>query len=208
MALTEKVGLVHGGGIHAEGAGFALDAGGAARTARAVELLTSGYVDCLIMSGSNGTGRDLPASEAELMADYAMRLGADHRNIEVEAASHSTIGNWANSVPIIMDMDAKRVVGVTGLLAGRRAREIGESIIGQYDLPFEISGYVASGELEGKRAVPRELVSTQMARRCLDAASAQDVMLEDLDAFYMGWKSRTGLASLKAVLSGRNLLSK
>jgi hypothetical protein len=201
--LAPKVALVHGGGIYEADGNFHLRPGAIARTEHAAGLLENGYIVKMVMSGGNANGLDLGSSEASLMADHAMSLGVPHTRIEREDTSSSTIGNWANSLPILTDMGAERVVGVTSRIASVRAANVGREIIDHYNTPLEISGYCPSSDDEGLRAYPREFVSSQMARRCMAAAWKQGIPAEGLDSFYLGWKSRTGLAVAKAKLTRR-----
>lgn len=201
--LAPQIALVHGGGMYAADGSFHLRPGAIARTEHAANLLESKEIVKMVMSGGNANGLDLGASEASLMASHAISLGVPSWRIECEDASSSTIGNWANSLPILIDMGAERVVGVTSRIASDRAANVGREIIDHYDAQFVISRYSTSNDAEGLRAYPRELVSSLMARRCMAAAWKQGVPAEDLDSFYLDWKSRTGLAIAKAKLTRR-----
>lgn len=201
--LEAQVGLIHGGGIRPIGDGFELRPGSVSRAERGIELYQTGVVERLVFSGGNANGHDFAQSEAGLMADIAVRADVPASAIEVESASTSTIGNWANSLPLIVNSGAEAVLGVTGRVATPRAEWLGVYIMSHYKLPVDIVGYRDSGEKEGLRAHPREAVSRAMAKRCLTSAEQSGVDMDQLDAFYLGWKSRTGLAQAKSRLTRR-----
>lgn len=204
MAIEAQVALVHGGGIRlVEDGGFALRPGSISRANMGVALYHIGAVERLLFTGGNAFGHNYSASEAGLMADLAMSHGVPASAIDAETDSTSTIGNWANSLPMIQATDAETILGVTGRIATSRAAMIGERLISSEGCEVSLMGYRASGENEGFRAHPREMVSKWMARRCLDSAEAAGVSLSDLDTYYLGWKSRTGLAHAKLHLTRR-----
>ncbi len=156
--------LVHGGGIQAVGNGYELRLGSVRRAEAGVALYHAGVVEGLLFSGGNAHGHGFAQSEAGLMADLAVQAGVPASHIECEDSSSSTIGNWANSLPMFVGTDV---------------------------------------EAEGLRAYPREVVSTLMAKGCLRAARQSEVDTDQLDAFYLDWKSRTGLAHAKVHLTRR-----
>ena len=204
MTIEAQVALVHGGGIRPiDGGGFALRPGSINRAEAGIALYYDGVVEKLLFSGGNAHGHDFPQSEGSMMADLALQAEVPASCIERETTSTSTVGNWANSLPLLAQMDAKTVLGVTGRVAGPRAAAIGERLINQAGGGLSLVGYRSSGEREGLRAYPREAASRWMARRCLDSAETVGVPLADLDTYYLDWKSRTGLAHAKAYLTRR-----
>lgn len=189
--------LVHGGGIRPVGAGYELRPGSIARAETGVGMYFAGQAQSLVFSGGNAFGLEYDASEAGLMADIAVRAGVPAAHIEKEPSSTSTIGNWANSLPILEGLGAERVVGITGKVASHRAAYVGNWVIARGDSGIQLVGYEPSGENEGKRAYPREIGSSLLAAQCLHSAKKADVPLAELDTFYLDWKSRTGLGAAK-----------
>lgn len=189
--------LVHGGGILPVDGGYELRPESIARAQTGVGMYLTGQVGNLVFTGGNGHGLEYEASEAGLMADIAVRSGVPASSIEKESFSTSTIGNWANSLPILEGLGVERVGGVTGGIATPRASFLGDWVLTKAKSGIELVGYQGSGEKEGLRAYPREFVSTRMARRCLESAQKSSVPLSELDAYYLDWKSRTGLGAAK-----------
>lgn len=191
--------LVHGGGLDCTPEGWVLGRSSVARAELAVQLFYAGGASHVIFTGGNGHGHDLPVSEGQLMADVAVQAGVPHRQVECEDQSHSTIGNWANAVPIMRHIGTEQVVGVTGSLASVRARYIGQRIIEDFGVEAELIGYYPSREREGVAGLFREQVAMIMARRCLNGARSDDIPLAQLDTYYADRKPRP-LVRIKELL--------
>lgn len=192
--------LVHGGGlVLIDNKHFALDAASSCRAQMAASLWRPGRQ--LIFSGGNAHGDEIAGSEANLMADLAIREGVPHSYVHREPDSSSTIGNWGNSVRILNDLEVERVAGVTGSFASHRARFIGNTVISQYDLNLKLTGYITSGETEGVLAIPREVSAFMLAKWCLRQAAAQDIKPDQLNNFFLDLKKQSGIASLKRRVS-------
>lgn len=82
----------------------------ARRVAHAVELVRSGRVALLLMSG--GPVRH-PIPEARVMRDLALAAGVAPERIFVEEASRNTIGNARHCRPIVAAQGWERIVVVT-----------------------------------------------------------------------------------------------
>lgn len=202
-----QVGLIHGGGIEispTDPRGWQLQPGSEQRAIRGVELFFDGAVERLLFTGGNAHGNDLPQSEAGQMADIAVRAGVPASNIETEGTSSSTIGNWANSLPILGGMGVESVLGVTGRWASTRARRIGSHMMRDYSVEgLQLTGYEPSNEAEGVKAIPREAASLPAAELVLRMARKQGVPLSELDQFYRNFRSQTGIAKAKKFVTHR-----
>jgi uncharacterized SAM-binding protein YcdF (DUF218 family) len=189
--------LIHGGGLSIHGGDISLTAGGEARTMQGVATYNSGGVNYLVFSGGNAHGDTLATSEAKLGADLAVRAGVPHNKIVCEEDSSSTIGNWANSIPLIQQLGVESVAGITGSLASHRASFIGKQLIFSYAPELELSGYIKSAEHEGLIAYPREAAALLLTRRCLKQASTDDIKLSDLDQYFSTMKQKNGISRIK-----------
>lgn len=203
MATAEQYTLlVHGGGLDPIPDGWVLGPGSVARVERAVVLLQEDDTRQVVFTGGNGHGHDLPVSEARLMADMAVRHGVAHGRIECEDQSSSTIGNWANSLPLLEDMGAETVVGVTSQAARTRARMIGSQLCQHYGVAVHLAGYVSSGEAATWKAYAREAVAVPLAVAWLANAWRKGRSLAELDEAYRSRRSNTPIGAAKA-LTGR-----
>lgn len=79
------------------------------RVREAVALYHDGVAPVLLMTG----GPFFDRSMADFMAEYAISLGVPSENILREKASVSTHTNATESLPILKDLDATRVLLVT-----------------------------------------------------------------------------------------------
>ncbi|MCA9333067.1 YdcF family protein [Candidatus Saccharibacteria bacterium] len=197
--------LVHGGGLVTIDNDTTMSRATACRAEFAVSLLDTEKTDYLVFSGANGYGDDLPTSEAKLMADMAVQMGADHDKIFYEDASTSTIGNWGNSVRILQDLGIETVAGITGSLASHRAKYIGKTIIGRYCPDISLVGYYKSGESEGMLAYPREVSAFMLAKWFLNKPKALDAKAEELDEYFQTIKQQSQLALVKRSLRTKAL---
>ncbi len=195
-----QVALVHGGGIElapTDPLGWQLQPGSTARAEKAVELFQGGVVESLLFSGGNAHGHDLPQTEAVLMADIATRAGVSVKHIKVEPGSSSTIGNWANSLGMLQEMDVESVMGVTGRIARPRAQGIGVSLIRHYGLGVKLVGYSTTKEPASPDAIARELTATPLAAAWLANAARKGRSLDELDRAYRDRRANSHIAQIK-----------
>ncbi|MGH7234595.1 MAG: ElyC/SanA/YdcF family protein, partial [Candidatus Saccharimonadales bacterium] len=109
-----EVGLVHGSGFEVIGDTYAMSTGSRLNAERAAMLLSAKCLEKVICSGRGPVqDENYGATEAQLMADYLIRAGFEHSQIEVEDMSTSAVGNWANSASIISEIEATSVMGVS-----------------------------------------------------------------------------------------------
>lgn len=195
-----QVGLIHGGGI--EPVPYASDVyqlqpGSVARAERGVELFEAGAVDRLLFSGGNAHGHNLSVTEAQLMADSAVRSGVPASRIETEPTSSSTIGNWGNSLEILQEMGAESVLGVTGRIARPRAYGIGMALIRHYGIDIELTGYWTTKEPASPDAMVRELTAAPLAAAWLANAWRKGRSLSELEDAYRNRRAHSPVASVK-----------
>ncbi len=193
--------LVHGGGLTIHADQISLTAASEARAIQAIVSYNTREVSYLVFSGGNAHGDALPTSEAKLGADLAVQAGVPHDKIVCEEDSSSTIGNWANSIPLLQQIGVESVTGITGRVASRRASLIGRQLIDHYSPELELSGYMPSSEREGMVAYPREAAALLLAWHCLKQARTDGKELADLDQYFSDMKKGRGIDGLKRRLT-------
>lgn len=192
-----EVGLVHGSGFEVIDGEYRMSAGTRYNAERAAQLLSDKSLGKVLCSG-RGPVRDqeYPASEAQLMADFLVEEGFAGSQIEVEDLSTSAIGNWARSAPILRELDATSVMGVTAKVNISRMRRIGDFVASRSD--FELVGYTPSAQRARVGELGRELIVRNLTRRFL--AANTETPIDCLEGAYEAYKSRFGLVALKRYL--------
>ncbi|MCA9330507.1 YdcF family protein [Candidatus Saccharibacteria bacterium] len=205
MAIEAQVALVHGGGIEPvpfTNGEFRLQPGSEARAIRGIELFQAGVVEALLFSGGNAHGHDLPDTEARLMADLAVEAGISAKKIEIEPQSSSTIGNWANSLTMMLGNGTESILGVTGRVARPRAQAVGTALIHHYDLGVELVGYRTTKEPIGI-SLAREALSIGANGAWLLNAARKGRSLQELDEAYRDRRQTSKVAKVKEVFTHR-----
>lgn len=190
-------GLVHGSGFEIIDDTYYMSPGSRLNADRAAQLLAGKAIAQVLCSG-RGPVPDATygSSESLLMADYLVSIGFSAKQIEVEEESTSTVGNWAHSAPILLGMDAQRVVGVAAPVSVARSQLVGNFVATRSD--FELVGYEASAKRTRARDYARELIAYNLTTRFLGENSGTAV--EDLADAYETFKQERGLAQLKGFL--------
>jgi uncharacterized SAM-binding protein YcdF (DUF218 family) len=90
------------------------------RVLLAARLLGEGRAGRILIAGGRPAGMD--CTIAEVMADFAVRIGVPRERLIVETTSMSTWENAVRSLPILRQMGARRVLVVTDRLHVPRAQ--------------------------------------------------------------------------------------
>jgi hypothetical protein len=108
-------------------------------------LIRAGKVEKLVLSGHGPVPDDSPTTEAGIMADILIRGGINHRYMELDEISTSTLGNWVQSADIIEEL-GDTVIGVGRRLQEPRSRMLGSFVAGKRPVSFEVVGYEGIAE--------------------------------------------------------------
>ena len=192
--LVAEVGLVHGSGFEIIDGIYQMSAGTRLNAVKAAQLLYDGSLEKVICSGRGPVqGDNYGSTEAQLMADFLVGAGFASGQIEIEDRSTSTIGNWTKSAPIIEDLDAESVMGITARVNKGRMQLIGDFIADRST--FELVGYSSSEQKNKAKDYAREFIGRNTTRRFL--AANLETPIDSLDEAYEKYKTQLGLAALK-----------
>jgi uncharacterized SAM-binding protein YcdF (DUF218 family) len=140
--------IILGGGITEEGS---LPDIPKFRADKGLELFKAGVADNIVISGRYGflLGYVPPTTEARIMKDYLVSLGANEKNIFLEEKSTDTIGNAYYAKQILLDKNWKDVVVVTSDFHIERTKYIFSKVFGK-DI-FSVSYETAPSDLPTKQ---------------------------------------------------------
>lgn len=192
--LQAEVGLVHGSGFEVINGIQVISEGSQLNAIKAAELLTIGSIERVICSGKGPVqGCAYMTTEAKLMADELIQMGFSHKLIELEEDSTSTVANWANSAPIIEDLGASSVLGITARSSIWRMRKIGEFVAEKSE--FAVAAYAPSDVRPRLKDYARELAMLFATDRFIKLNL--DTPVNELPEAYEIYKSATGLNTVK-----------
>lgn len=200
-SLDAQVALIHGSGLETGADGKIYpSAETKGNLAVGLDLLQNGRVERLLVSGAGPLhdvdyGHD---TEAELGVDWLISRGARADRLLKEDTSSSTLGNWANSAPIIEAAGLESVIGIARDAQIFRARRIGEFVANQS--AFEIAGYLPGEEtarsLRG-RAIDYGRETASLALFELFKQMHPNAPRQIMEALYTQMKDPIGFTAVK-----------
>jgi DUF218 domain len=195
--LTAEIGLIHGSGFEVVDNRLTLSPGSRLNAERGAELLSTKAIERVICSGRGPVyGVDYQSSEAQLTADHLISLGIHHQQIEVESSSTSAVGNWAKSAPIVLELGATSVMGISGKVTKHRMHMIGDFVADKSG--FELVGYSPS-EIKGRpKDYARELIMG--GATWLFLTINPETPIDSLEEAYQEYKGYLGLAKIKKIV--------
>lgn len=125
----ESAVVLGGGLIYDEASDRVVFGGGADRYMQALDIINSGKIERLLVSGGNGsmTGNDI--READMAQRFLLQAGIDEKNILVERESRNTFENAQFSAELIRSTDhPEKVLLITSAFHMRRAQACFERV--------------------------------------------------------------------------------